>query len=90
MHWPDVVAWVLSGCTDLRLSQAKTLADLAGAAARVGRASPAALGRALAGPAGARHCGLLSDYPVSRGMARVLRGARYRRGDPVERSVVVR
>jgi hypothetical protein len=45
MHRPDVVAWVLSVCTDLRLSQAKTLADLVGAA----------LGRAPAGPTSAKH-----------------------------------
>jgi hypothetical protein len=55
MQRPDVVAWVLSVCTDLRLSQAKTLADLTAAALSVGRASLAALGRRLAGPAAAKH-----------------------------------
>jgi hypothetical protein len=50
-----VVAWVLSVCTDLRLSQAKTLADLTAAALRVGRVSLAALGRKLVGPAAAKH-----------------------------------
>ena len=51
----QAVAWVLSVCTDLRLSQAKTLADLAAAALHVGRVSLAAIGRKLAGPAAAKH-----------------------------------
>jgi hypothetical protein len=42
---PDVVAWVLSVATGLRLSQSKTLADLTAAALGVSRATLAALGR---------------------------------------------
>jgi DDE family transposase len=55
MHRSEAVAWVLSLCTALRLSQAKTLADLTAAALSVGRASLAALGRGLAGPRDAKH-----------------------------------
>jgi hypothetical protein len=51
----QAVAWVLSLCTDLRQSQAKTLADLTAAALRVGRVSLAAIGRKLTGPAAAKH-----------------------------------
>lgn len=51
----QAAAWVLSVCTDLRLSQAKTLADLTAAALRVGRVSLAAIGRKLFGPAAAKH-----------------------------------
>jgi hypothetical protein len=51
----EAIAWVLSVCTDLRLSQAKTLAELVGAAMTVGRVSLAALGRALTGPEAAKH-----------------------------------
>lgn len=50
-----VIAWVLSVCTDLRPSQAKTLADLTAAALHVGRVSPAAIGRTLTGPSAAQH-----------------------------------
>jgi Transposase DDE domain len=50
-----VVAWVLSVCTGLRRSQAKTLAALAAAAVRVGRVSLAALGRQMSGPALCKH-----------------------------------
>src|SRR5262249_40226177 len=49
------VAWVLSFCTDIRLSQAKTLAHLSAAALRAGRVSRAALGRQLTGPAACKH-----------------------------------
>jgi hypothetical protein len=51
----EAVAWVLSRCTALRLSQAKTLADLTATALPVGRASLAALGRGLGGPRDAKH-----------------------------------
>jgi hypothetical protein len=46
---------VLSVATGLRLSQAKTLADLTAAALSVGRASLAAIGRRLAGSSAAKH-----------------------------------
>jgi hypothetical protein len=55
MRRPDVIAWVLSVATGLRLSQAKTLADLTAAALSVGRATLAALGRHLAGDTTAKH-----------------------------------
>src|SRR5262245_10750648 len=49
------ITWVLSLCTDRRLSQAKTLADLVGASLRVGRVSLAAIGRQLLGNTAAKH-----------------------------------
>ncbi len=55
MQRPDVVAWVLSVSAGLRLSQAKTLADLTAAALSVGRATLAAIGRRLAGGSTAKH-----------------------------------
>jgi hypothetical protein len=51
----QAVAWVLSLCTDLRRSRAKTLAHLTAAALRVGRVSLAAIGRKLTGPAACKH-----------------------------------
>jgi hypothetical protein len=51
----EVAGWVLTIAADLRLSQAKTLADLVGAAVRVGRGTLSALGRCLPGPAAAKH-----------------------------------
>src|SRR5215470_1156173 len=51
----DAIAWVLSVCTDLRLSQTKTLADLVASAMSVARISLAAIGRSLVGPAAAKH-----------------------------------
>jgi hypothetical protein len=51
----QAVAWVLSLCSDLRHSQAKTLAALAAAATRLQRASLANLGRLLGGPAACKH-----------------------------------
>src|SRR5262249_40958110 len=51
----NAVSWVLPVCSALRLSQAKTLADLAAAALHVGRVSLAALGRKRAGPAACKH-----------------------------------
>ena len=50
-----VVGWVLSLATDLRLSQAKTLADLVGAAVQVSRGTLSALGRCLPGSTAAKH-----------------------------------
>ena len=55
MNRTDAIAWVLSVCASLRLSQAKTLADLVAAALGVGRISLAALGRRMARPAAAKH-----------------------------------
>jgi hypothetical protein len=55
MRQAAIIAWVLSVCSPLRKSQAKTLADLVAAAAQVGRLSLAALGRHLAGPALCKH-----------------------------------
>jgi hypothetical protein len=52
---PEVIAWVLSVATGLRLSQAKALADLTAAALSVGRVTLAALGRRLAGGSTAKH-----------------------------------
>jgi len=46
---------VLSVCTDLRLSQAKTLSELTAAAMHVGRVSLAAIGRKLTGDTAAKH-----------------------------------
>jgi len=51
----QAASWVLTVCTTLRLSQTKTLADLVGAALRVGRVSLAALGRQLIGEHAAKH-----------------------------------
>jgi len=51
----DAIAWVLSVCTDLRLSQSKTLADLVASAMSVARISLAAIGRNLVGPVAAKH-----------------------------------
>jgi hypothetical protein len=55
MRRSEVIAWVLSVTTGLRLSQAKTLADLTAAALSVGRVTLAALGRHLAGASTAKH-----------------------------------
>src|SRR5262249_36192816 len=49
MNRMEAITWVLSVCTDLRLSQAKTLAHLVAAALHVGRVSLANLGRRLLG-----------------------------------------
>lgn len=86
----EVVAWVLSVCTDLRLSQAKTLADLTAAALSVGRASLASLGRRLAGSAAAKHrikrawrfCAN-PRIEASAGMAGVIRRLTHRRRKPL-------
>jgi hypothetical protein len=55
MQQAAVLAWVLSVCTSLRQSQAKTLAALVAAAVRVGHVSLAALGRSMTGPALCKH-----------------------------------
>jgi hypothetical protein len=48
MDRTDAITWLLSLCASLRLSQAKTLSQLAVAACCLGRASLAELGRCLA------------------------------------------
>lgn len=55
MNRTDAIAWVLIVCAQLRLSRAKTLAELAGAALQVGRVSPAATVRRILAPAAAKH-----------------------------------
>jgi hypothetical protein len=50
-----VIGWVLTIAAGLRLSQAKTLADLVEAAARVGRGTLSAIGRCLPGSTAAKH-----------------------------------
>lgn len=55
MNRMEAIAWVLSVCVDLRLSQTKTLAELAAAALGVGRVSLAAIGRKLVGPVAVKH-----------------------------------
>jgi hypothetical protein len=53
---PDaVIGWVLTIAAGLRLSQAKTLADLVEAAVHVGRGTLSAVGRCLPGPTAAKH-----------------------------------
>src|SRR5262245_31442122 len=49
MNRMDAIAWVMSLCSDLRLSQTKTLAGLVGAALSVGRMTLSAIGRCLVG-----------------------------------------
>jgi hypothetical protein len=50
MHRTDAIAWVVSVCSaSLRLSQAKTLSILVGAAMRVQRVSLANIGRMMRG-----------------------------------------
>ena len=51
----QVLSWVVSLCTDLRLSQAKTLGALAAAATRLQRASLANIGRLLGSEAACKH-----------------------------------
>src|SRR5262249_31561266 len=43
----EAIAWVMSVCCDLRLSQCKTLSQLVGAGLQVGRMSLSAIGRCL-------------------------------------------
>ncbi len=58
MNRTDAAAWIVSFCAHLRLSQAKTLSQLAVAACMVARAGIAELGRRLAatGPVAVKHC----------------------------------
>jgi len=55
MDRKEAIAWVLSVCMDLRLSQAKTLSDLVSAALYVGRVSLAAIGRKLTEATAVKH-----------------------------------
>ena len=55
MRHAATIVWVLSVCTGLRKSQAKTLAALVAAAVGVGRVSLAALGRRMTGGALCKH-----------------------------------
>lgn len=55
MDRTEAIAWVLSVCTCLRLSQAKTLSHLVPAAMNVGRVSLAAIGRKLTETTAAKH-----------------------------------
>lgn len=55
MKRPLILAWVLSVCSALRKSQAKTLAELVAAAVPTERATLANLGRAMPGPARCKH-----------------------------------
>lgn len=50
-----VIGWVLTIAAQLRLSQAKTLADLVQAATHVGRGTLSAIGRCLPGAVSAKH-----------------------------------
>lgn len=58
MDRTDAIAWVVSLCASLRLSQAKTLSELSMAACSMNRASLAELGRCLARSAqvAVKHC----------------------------------
>jgi len=51
----EVAGWVLTIAADLRLSQAKTLADLVTAAVHVSRGTLSAIGRSLTGAVAAKH-----------------------------------
>ncbi len=51
MNRKDAVAWIVSVCAGLRLSQAKTLGALVGACMGVQRVSMANIGRAMGGMA---------------------------------------
>jgi hypothetical protein len=51
----EALAWVQSVCSDLRLSQAKTLSDLVAAAMCVGRVSLAAISRKVTGTTAVKH-----------------------------------
>jgi hypothetical protein len=50
-----VIGWVLTIAASLRLSQAKTLAELVEATVHVGRVTLCAIGRCLPGPTAAKH-----------------------------------
>jgi hypothetical protein len=51
----QAITWIMTVCTDLRLSQTKTLAQLVAATLGVGRLSLAAIGRQLTGTTSAKH-----------------------------------
>jgi hypothetical protein len=51
----QAITWIMTVCTDLRLSQTKTLAQLVAATLGAGRVSLAAIGRRLAGTTSAKH-----------------------------------
>ena len=51
----QAITWIMTVCTDLRLSQTKTLAQLVAATLGVGRISLAAIGRQLTGTTSAKH-----------------------------------
>lgn len=51
----QAITWIMTVCTDLRLSQTKTLAQLVAATLGVGRVSLAAIGRQLTGTTSAKH-----------------------------------
>ena len=55
MDRTEAIAWVMSVCTGLRLSQSKTLSQVVAAAMHVGRISQASIGRQLTGPSAAKH-----------------------------------
>lgn len=55
MNPPVILAWILSVCSALPKSQAKTLAQLVAAAVPTQRISLANLGRAMTGPARCKH-----------------------------------
>ena len=55
MSYASIVAWVVSHCRDLRLSQRKTLADLVVGAMRCRRVSLADMGRAMVSRTSAKH-----------------------------------
>ena len=55
MQLCGVIAWVLNIASSLRLSQAKTLADLVAAAVRVSRGTLSAIGRALPNLTSVKH-----------------------------------
>jgi hypothetical protein len=69
MDRKDAIAWMLSLCASLRLSQAKTLSHLAVAACQMARASIGELGRCLSGSCGVavKHCIKRVDRFLSNG-----------------------
>jgi hypothetical protein len=90
MSRPLVLAWVLSVCSALRRSQAKTLAELVAAAVPTERVSLANLGRAMGGPARCKHrikraARFVADrrVTVADGMAGVIRRLTHRRREPL-------
>lgn len=55
MNRMEAIAWTLSVCAGLRLSQAKTLSELVASTLHVGRVSLAEIGRRLHGDVAAKH-----------------------------------